>query len=291
MQSMEDVGAERTNSVDGFDAWKKRKGQANDVRPVYFVPTMGALHEGHGALIKAARQAGGAQAEVVVSVYVNPTQFNDREDFLTYPKTRDDDMRLAAEAGADIVVFPAAKEMYPKGIPDCLEKVDYGTLTRLWEAACRPGHFDGVVAVVRSLFEHTQPALAFFGEKDWQQLAVIRRLAAEEFPGTTVVSVETVREFGGLAKSSRNTRLSEAGRKHAQALHSALLSAAEAKGEPRVMEGLLRSLAEDGFDVEYFAVVNADTLSQPWSGSSAGRVLVAAKYEGVRLIDNVEVLP
>lgn len=291
MESMELVKIDLGKSVDGFAEWKAMKRQANDTRPVFFVPTMGALHEGHAALIEAARLSGGANAEVVVSVYVNPTQFNQSEDFLTYPKTRENDMRVALDAGADMVVFPEAKEIYPEGIPDRVEPVNYGTLTRLWEAEHRPGHFDGVVAVVRSLFQHTQPARAFFGEKDWQQLAVIQRLASEEFPRLRVVSVGTVREPGGLAKSSRNTRLSEEGRRRAQALHLALLRAAEAKGEPRVMEGLRCSLGREGFDVEYLAVVDADSLSQPWSGDVAGRAIVAAHYEGVRLIDNVEVLP
>lgn len=288
---MEIVRTDMGMSVDGFATWKAMRRQAEDVRPVYFVPTMGALHEGHGALIKAARQTRGSEAEVVVSVYVNPTQFNESEDFLTYPKSRVKDVQLALEAGADVVVFPETEEVYPGGIPERLESVDYGALTHLWEAEHRPGHFDGVVAVVRSLFEHTQPTRAFFGEKDWQQLAVIRRLAADEFPGLQVVPVETEREPGGLAKSSRNTRLSDEGRCHAESLHWALRSVADAKGDPEVMAEVLRSLSDRGFDVEYFAVVDADTLRQPWSGDGPGRVLVAAKYEGVRLIDNVEVLP
>lgn len=291
MESMEHLKTELGRSVDGFAEWKAAKRRVNDMRPVYFVPTMGALHEGHSALIKTARRTGGADVEVVVSVYVNPTQFNQSEDFLTYPKTREHDTKLALDAGADVVVFPETEEVYPGGIPDSTEPVNYGTLTRLWEAEHRPGHFDGVVAVVRSLFQHTQPTCAFFGEKDWQQLAVIQRLVSEEFPELKVVAVETVRESGGLAKSSRNTRLSEEGRKHAEALHLALLRAAEAKGEPQVMEALLRSLAHEGFDVEYLAVVDADTLSQPWSGNVPGRAILAANHEGVRLIDNVEVLP
>ena len=216
--------------LSSFHAWRTRCFSATQKPAVHFVPTMGALHDGHGALIQAARHTAGDDGHVVVSVYVNPTQFNDASDLSNYPRTQDADVDLARRCGADAVVFPTSEEMYPKGVPGRAESSDYGALTRLWEAAHRPGHFDGVVAVVRALFEATDPVAAYFGEKDWQQLAVIRRLAALEFPELDVVPVPTVREDDGLAMSSRNVHLSSEDRQGAKALYSALQSVVRSGG-------------------------------------------------------------
>ena len=256
--------------------------------PVGFVPTMGALHDGHAALIRRARKDMGSEGHVVVSVYVNPTQFNDPSDFDAYPCTREADMAVARDAGADAVVFPQSDELYPGGVPEQAEVTDYGSLTALWEAAHRPGHFDGVVVVVRRLFSLVRPDRAFFGEKDWQQLAVISELVRREFVGLTIVPVPTVREEDGLAMSSRNVRLSLRDRHVAAVLHGALDAVAESRGDPSVLDDQADRLRSMGWDVEYLAVVDAITL-EPEPKSGGRRVIVAAHWGGVRLIDNLPV--
>jgi pantoate--beta-alanine ligase len=278
-----------TGAWQGFHAWREARRVSGLERPVHFIPTMGALHEGHAALIRAARTE--TSAEIVVSVYVNPTQFNDAVDFESYPKTEAADVELAMNAGADVVVFPKPEELYPGGIPDRAPETDYGALTRLWEAEHRQGHFDGVVAVVRELFRETQPHRAFFGEKDWQQLAVIQRLAALEFPGLQVVPVGTVRESGGLAMSSRNARLSASGVERAQALYRGLAQIARQEGAAEVVNAVRAHWVAGGIEVEYLAVVDAEDLTEPRMKHRPGRVIVAAWVEGVRLIDNLPLPP
>ena len=278
-------------TFDSFREWRHQREQSGVSSAVHFVPTMGALHQGHGALIRTARAAAGEDGEVVVSVYVNPTQFNDAGDLAGYPRTREADEALAQAAGADVVVFPKAEEMYPGGVPNRAAAVDFGPLTRLWEAAHRPGHFDGVVAVVRTLFLATRPEAAYFGEKDWQQLAVIQTLVEREFPGLNVVPVPTVRQDDGLAMSSRNTRLSESGRTHAVALHQALKAIVDSKGHPEAVSMARAELETSGFEVEYLAVVDAGTLSPDAVPGRPRRVIVAAHLDQVRLIDNMGLEP
>lgn len=256
--------------------------------PVGFVPTMGALHDGHASLIRKAREDMGPDGHVVVSIYVNPTQFNDPEDFEAYPSTREADMAVARDAGADAVVFPNADELYPRGVPEQAEATDYGSLTALWEAAHRPGHFDGVVAVVRRLFSLVRPDRAFFGEKDWQQLAVISELVRREFDRLAIVPVPTVREEDGLAMSSRNVRLSPSDRRYAAVMHGALEAVAESGGDQKVVDEQAARLRSMGWDVEYLAVVDAMTLECEPQGV-ARRAIVAAQWGGVRLIDNLPV--
>lgn len=255
---------------------------------VGFVPTMGALHDGHAALISKARQEMGAEGHVVVSIYVNPTQFNDPGDFDAYPSTREADIVVARNAGADAVVFPKAHELYPGGVPEWIEATDYGSLTSLWEAAHRPGHFDGVVAVVRRLFSLVRPDRAFFGEKDWQQLAVVSELVRREFDGLVIVPVPTMREADGLAMSSRNVRLSPVDRCSAVDLYGALVAVAESGGDPGVLDRQADRLLSKGWGVEYLAVVDAQTLELNPQGE-ARRVIGAAQWGGVRLIDNLSV--
>lgn len=276
------------SSWDSFGDWQRNRLDTVQ-KPVHFVPTMGALHAGHGALIERARQDAGGAGEVVVSVFVNPTQFNDPRDLEAYPVTRESDEALAFLAGADAVVFPTVSEMYPAGIPRRVGPADYGPLTVLWEAAHRPGHFDGVVAVVRTLFSLACPTLAYFGEKDWQQLAVVRELARREFPQLTIVPVATVRESDGLALSSRNVRLSDGDRKKATRLHGALMALASSADSTSSVERLTAALREDGFDVEYLAVVDGTTLSSQAHPEPGDRAIVAASIGGVRLIDNVPI--
>lgn len=271
---------------DSFANWAQTRSSLRV--PVGFVPTMGALHDGHAALIRRARMDMGKDGHVVVSVYVNPTQFNDPGDFEAYPNTREEDTAVAMDAGADAVVFPEAVELYPGGVPLQVEATDYGSLTALWEAAHRPGHFDGVVAVVRRLFSLVRPDRAFFGEKDWQQLAVISELVRREFGGLTIVPVPTVREADGLAMSSRNVRLSPTDRPLASVLYGALQAVAESDGHPKAVDDQVARLRSKGWDVEYFAVVDAMTL-EPEPQGSARRAIVAAQWGGVRLIDNLPV--
>ncbi|WP_190146778.1 pantoate--beta-alanine ligase, partial [Streptomyces glebosus] len=187
------------------------------------VMTMGALHEGHATLIRAARRRVGPQGQVVVTVFVNPLQFGAGEDLDRYPRTLDADTELAAAAGADVVFAPSADEVYPGGEPQI--RVAAGPMGTLLEGASRPGHFDGVLTVVAKLLHLTAPDLAFFGQKDAQQLAVITRMAADlNFP-VEIIGVPTVREEDGLALSSRNRYLSVPERRTALALSAALFAA------------------------------------------------------------------
>ena len=272
-----------------FEDWRRSSEWAFRKAPVGFVPTMGALHDGHASLIRKARRELGDGGHVVVSVYVNPTQFNDAADFQTYPSTRDSDVKLAEDAGADALVFPRSDELYPLGVPQRAEPVDYGVLTSHWEASHRRGHFDGVVAVVRSLFRLVDPGRAYFGEKDWQQLAVISELARREFPRLVVVPVSTVREPDGLAMSSRNTRLAPHDREAAAMLYGALRAVAEAGGTEYSVEQQTAALLAKGWKVEYLAVVDAVTLEIKCDSALSRRVVAAGFCGGVRLIDNLRV--
>ena len=280
-----------TFSFSGFGAWRAHvKDHFNGSQDILFVPTMGALHEGHGDLIRAARKMADSlsprASHVVVSVFINPTQFDDKSDFAAYPASPEKDVRLAQQSGADAVVFPGVSEMYPQGVPARAEPVEYGALTGTLEGAGRPGHFDGVVTVVRNLLEQVHPRWAFFGEKDWQQLAVIKRLAELEFQGLTIVPVPTKRELGGLAMSSRNQRLSELERKKALALHEGLIKVALSSDPLAECARVSAVLESKGFEVEYLSVADGATLEPEWVPGRM-RVFVAARLGGVRLIDNV----
>ena len=255
---------------------------------VGFVPTMGALHPGHASLIERAAQA---CEEVVVSIFVNPTQFNNREDFETYPLTMDSDLEVAQQAGATVIFAPHVDELYGGSLE--VAPVDYGLLTSTYEGHKRQGHFDGVVAVVRKLFLAVEADAAFFGEKDLQQLAVIRRLAEEEFAGLEIVGCPLVRESDGLAMSSRNVRLAGAYRTDALALHAWLNRIKKAAGDQGDVQSLLRAIESEaaemkGVELEYIDVVNA-TSFEPWNDGPVGPdafAIVAAQVGGVRLIDN-----
>ena len=255
---------------------------------VGFVPTMGALHPGHASLIERAAQA---CEEVVVSIFVNPTQFNNREDFETYPLTLDKDLEVAQRAGATVVFAPHVNELYGGNLE--VAPVDYGLLTSAYEGQNRPGHFDGVVAVVRKLFSAVGADAAFFGEKDLQQLAVIRRLAEEEFAGLEIVGCPLVRESDGLAMSSRNVRLAGASRKDALALHAWLNRIKNAASDQSDVQSFLRAIEAEasvmkGVELEYIDVVNGSSFEPLYDGPLGPEAfaIVAAKVGGVRLIDN-----
>ncbi|MCZ2836267.1 pantoate--beta-alanine ligase [Modestobacter sp. VKM Ac-2985] len=253
--------------------------------PVVLVPTMGALHEGHRTLVRAARQHGGS---VVVSVFVNPTQFGPGEDFDRYPRTWDADLTALAQEGADLVFHPPVDEVYPPGALGVT--VQPGTLGEVLEGAVRPGHFAGVLTVVAKLFGLVRPDVAVFGEKDYQQLTLIRAMARELALGVRVVGVPTVREDDGMALSSRNRFLSLEQRRAAAALSAALRAGVQAgpQGADAVLAAARAVLAEaPDLLQDYLELTDPDLGPAPVAGSA--RLLVAARAGSTRLIDNTAV--
>lgn len=252
------------------------------------VMTMGALHEGHAALIRAARARAG-DGRVTVTVFVNPLQFGPGEDLDRYPRTLDADLRIAEQAGADVVFAPAADEVYPGGRPQV--RIAAGPMGGRYEGASRPGHFDGVLTVVAKLLHLTRPATAFFGQKDAQQLALIRRMVTDlNFP-VDIVAVPTVREGDGLALSSRNRYLSPAEREQALALSRALFAGRDALDQgPEAVRKAARACLDtaDGVAVDYLALIDPADFTEAASGHTGPTVLaVAARVGGTRLIDNI----
>ena len=237
-------------------------------RTVGLVPTMGFLHEGHASLIRRSAEECDLTA---VTVFVNPLQFNPAEDLDDYPADLDHDLAVATEAGGDVLFAPTADEMYPGGAPRVTVHV---AGVDVLEGASRPGHFDGVATVVAKLFNLAGPCHAYFGEKDWQQLEVVRRMVADLNLPVQVVACPTVREPDGLACSSRNVRLSLAERKAATVLYRALTAAAASDDPRRVMADIVAGEPIATLD---YAEVEGD------------RLLIAARVGGVRLIDNMEV--
>lgn len=256
-----------------------------------FVPTMGALHAGHARLVEVARgladRRGGV---VVVSVFVNPTQFNDPADLARYPRTLEADVEVCRRAGADVVFAPGVGAVYPPGAavgPGELPEV--ATRPGL-EDAHRPGHFAGVCQVVRRLFELVRPRAAVFGEKDWQQLQVVRAMTERERLGVEIVPVPTVREADGLAMSSRNVFLTADARSRAAAIPRALCEACAAASVDAAETRMREMLAAAGLEVEYAVVRDPTTLMPLAAAARHGRALVAARARSgtgtVRLIDN-----
>ena len=258
-----------------------------------FVPTMGALHEGHKALIRQARRECGF---VVVSIFVNPTQFNDPKDLEAYPRPLESDLAACAEAGADLVFAPGVTEMYPAGF--ATQVLMDSPLTKAWEGYFRPGHFAGVTTVVAKLLNIARCDRAYFGEKDWQQLAVVTRMARDLALPVTVVACPTAREADGLAMSSRNARLSEDARKTAKVIPFLLDTAQDLldsvtpetqtdKGP--VIASWLRTLLESnapGATLDYLVVVDPETLAEVDEITSRALVIIAVHIGGVRLLDN-----
>ncbi len=251
------------------------------------VMTMGALHEGHAQLVRAAR----AQADaVVVTIFLNPLQFAAGEDLDRYPKTFETDLAICTREGVDLVFAPTPDVIYPNGEPDV--RVAAGRLGDRLEGEHRPGHFDGVLTVVAKLLHLTAPDLAYFGEKDAQQLALISQMVRDlDFP-VDVVAVPTVREEGGLALSSRNTYLTDSDRSAARSLNRALQAGvgAAAEGAAGTLAAAAAVLeAEPALSVDYLALVDDDTWEDAGAGTAKGRLLVAARVGTTRLIDNVSV--
>lgn len=257
---------------------------------VALVPTMGALHEGHLSLVRAARR----RAErVIATIFVNPKQFNNAQDLAKYPRTEQRDIEMFDREGVDLVFMPGTGQMYPESFSTTI------SVTGVSEGLCgahRPGHFDGVATVVCKLFLQSQADIAFFGEKDYQQLAVIRRMTRDLDLPIEIVGVPTIRAQDGLALSSRNQRLSQEGRKNAAGLAHALFQAAAAleggADSERVLNTAREEIARCGFtDLEYLELRDAVSLAPVTAPKSPARLLAAAWMEGVRLIDNVPVLP
>ena len=255
---------------------------------IALVPTMGALHAGHLALVdEAKRRADG----VVASIFVNPKQFGAGEDFGRYPRREEEDGRLLHEHGCDLLWIPTAEDIYPKGFATTIR---VSGVSERWEGEARPGHFDGVATVVAKLLLSVRPDVAVFGEKDFQQLAVIRRLVADLIGGIDIVAVPTVREPDGLALSSRNLYLSADERRHAIALPNAMNHAARAirSGQPvsSALEESKQTLIEAGFSrIDYFALVDAGTLEPLDAPAGEMRLIAAAVIGSTRLIDNLAV--
>jgi pantoate--beta-alanine ligase len=255
-------------------------------RKVALVPTMGALHEGHRELIRHARRAPGATV-TAVSIFVNPLQFGAGEDLDRYPRSLENDLRMCREEGVELVFVPAVGDMYPDGADTTIVP---GRVGEQLEGGVRPGHFAGVLTVVAKLFHIVAPDVAFFGEKDYQQLVLIKKMARDlDFP-LRVVGVPTVRESDGLALSSRNAYLSVDERRRAATLQRALAAGASvsARGPEVVLETARTVLAEEpALAVEYLELRDPDLGPDPRTGRA--RLLVAARLGPTRLIDNVPV--
>jgi pantoate--beta-alanine ligase len=263
--------------------------------PVVLVPTMGALHEGHRALLRSAKRISQPNGSVLVSVFVNPLQFGAGEDLDRYPQTLDADVRACAQEGVDLVFAPDRPQMFPR---EQLITVDPGPMGRVLEGAFRPGHFAGVLTVVLKLFQLTRPQVAVFGEKDAQQLALIRRMTEDLDLGIRIESVPTVRDAGGLAVSSRNAYLSESERASALALSRALRAGVSARSAgPDAVLAAARRVLEDAANADppvipdYLELVDAAAFTPVKSGYAGCAVLLVAARVGLtRLIDNMPIV-
>ena len=265
-------------------AWRER-GES-----VGFVPTMGALHKGHATLCSMAK----AQADrVVVSIFVNPTQFHDSQDLEKYPRTIDQDLATLSALGVDAVYLPEVREIYPADYKQPVYAL--GPLEKVMEGVHRPGHFQGVAAVLDRFFQLLPVNMAFFGEKDFQQLEAVRRLVAMKGHEISIVGCPTIREECGLAMSSRNMRLSAAGRETACSIYKGFIEIKKATAEvfePDHLEQTKKNWEALGMEVEYLELAHATTFESARQGDSLAlrnswRLFAAAHVEGVRLIDNL----
>lgn len=253
-----------------------------------FVPTMGALHAGHRSLVERARRENNT---VVVSVFVNPTQFNDKNDLKHYPRTPEADARLLEEAGADFVLMPSVEEIYPQ--PDS-RQFDFGLIDKVMEGATRPGHFNGVAQVVSRLFDIVRPARAYFGEKDFQQIAVIRAMVRQLNIPVTINACPIVREGDGLALSSRNTRLTPEQRQKAPLIARTLKESTTfvpGKSVEEVIDYVVNTINSDPvMEVEYYEIVDGNTLEsiKNWSDTDYPVGCITVYCGEVRLIDNIK---
>lgn len=252
------------------------------------VPTMGALHDGHLSL---ARRARAECDRVITTVFVNPKQFNNPDDLKKYPRTLESDARLLTDVPVDVVFAPPVEDMYPEGF---ITTVSVGGVSEPLEGRMRPGHFDGVATVVTKLFGMTEAQRGYFGQKDWQQLQVVLRLVRDLNLPIHIVGCETIRDADGLAMSSRNLRLTAAGRVKAPVLYAAITRAAEeiraGQSDRMAIREAAEAVREAGFErVEYIELRDAETLMPSDDPQRPRRMLAAAWLDGVRLIDNIPV--
>jgi len=259
-------------------------------KEIGFVPTMGALHEGHASLVRRSVKENGI---TVVSVFVNPTQFNDKNDLKNYPRTLEADCELLEKCGADYVLAPSVEEMYPE--PDT-RQFEYPPVSTVMEGAHRPGHFNGVCQVVSRLFYIVKPTRAYFGEKDWQQIAVVKAMVRHLGISVQIVECEIVRDEDGLAKSSRNTLLSADERAIAPNIYKALKASVKYAENHTLKETHDKVVDDinkvDGLDVEYFSIVDGNTLQdiENWEDSPyvVGCITVYCGKTPIRLIDHIK---
>ena len=252
-----------------------------------FVPTMGALHEGHISLVK---ESAKRCSHTVVSIFVNPTQFNNKQDLETYPRTLEADCALLAQSGADVVFAPTVEDIYPQ---EDTRVFNLGGLDNYGEGPRRPGHFNGVAQVVTRLFDIVKPAYAFFGEKDYQQVAIIKYFVKDLNYPLTIVPCAIIREDDGLAKSSRNTLLTPAQREAAPHIYRTICKAKELKGKysPEEVSKILAEEIDQNpeLETEYIEIIDGDTLRpiKDWSEAENIRLWCAVYARPVRLIDNI----
>ena len=259
-------------------------------KEIGLVPTMGALHEGHASLVRRSVKENGI---TVVSVFVNPTQFNDKNDLKNYPRTLEADCQLLDECGADYVLAPSVEEMYP--VPDT-RQFEYPPVSTVMEGAHRPGHFNGVCQVVSRLFYIVKPTRAYFGEKDWQQIAVVKAMVRHLGISVQIVECDIVRDKDGLAKSSRNTLLAPDERAIAPAIYKALKASVTYAKKHTVQETHDKVVGDinkvEGLDVEYFSIVDGNTLQDivSWDDSPyvVGCITVYCGKTPIRLIDHIK---
>ncbi len=257
-------------------------------KTIGFVPTMGALHRGHLSLMDRAK----AENDIlVVSIFVNPIQFNNKTDLEKYPRDLEKDKRLLESVGCNILFYPSVEEMYPEG--EVTEKYDFGDLETVMEGEFRPGHFNGVAVVVKRLFNIVKPHRAYFGEKDFQQLAIIKKLVETDNIPVEIVPCPIVREPNGLAMSSRNERLTPEQREKASFIYKTLQLAKKRKDDicPLPLKQMIYNIfdADENFKLEYFEIADEDTLKPitAWGQTKKPRAFVAVWMNDVRLIDNI----
>lgn len=262
--------------------------QLKENKSIGFVPTMGALHLGHISLIEKAKSENDI---VVCSIFVNPTQFNDPKDLENYPRMPEADVALLKSAGCDLVFLPTPIEIYPNGLQ--LLDISFGFMEETMEGAFRPGHFKGVATVVNRLFEIVQPTCSYFGEKDFQQLAIIRKMASMLNHSTAIIGCSTLRESDGLAMSSRNLLLTAEQRKAAPLIYKAMEMAKEfiPHHSPAAVIDLVKRYIQKSpyLSVQYFQLVNPETLEDItyWEEDTSVQGCIAVLTEGPRLIDNI----
>lgn len=257
-------------------------------KKIGFAPTMGALHQGHLSLYKAAKKE---NDEVISSIFVNPTQFNNPDDFQKYPKTLEKDLELLEKAGVDAVYVPNVEEMYPDGLNS--KKYDFDGLENEMEGKYRPGHFDGVGTIVEELFRQVQPHNAYFGEKDYQQLAIIKKMVEKTKLPVKIHGVPTLREEDGLAMSSRNVRLTETQRKEATIIYETLTKVKEwfkVISLEEIKQKVTDIFRNSNFELEYFVIADEETLKEANAidEDKEYRAFIVAYADTVRLIDNMQ---